>query len=162
MTDAVFADLSPQFATMYSAIGRPSIPPEQLLRAYLRQPYAWFLNQHSAKMGASILTESFGYPAGLYEDYKKLDGSLLKELHGGINRIVVPTNRIPATTYPVKTPSWALLLVPALRCAGGAITACPFYCLTRSSGRRGRSDHRVHLRWQRERPFAHRRPAGPG
>lgn len=37
MTDAVFADLSPQFAMMYSAIGRPSIPPEQLLRALLLQ-----------------------------------------------------------------------------------------------------------------------------
>jgi transposase len=37
MTDAVFADLSPQFATMYSTIGRPSIPPEQLLRALLLQ-----------------------------------------------------------------------------------------------------------------------------
>jgi hypothetical protein len=29
MTDQVFATLSPRFTTMYSAIGRPSIPPEQ-------------------------------------------------------------------------------------------------------------------------------------
>ncbi len=37
MTDAVFAGLSPRFTTMYSDIGRPSIPPEQLLRALLLQ-----------------------------------------------------------------------------------------------------------------------------
>lgn len=37
MTDRVFADLSPRFAKMYSAIGRPSIPPEQLLRALMLQ-----------------------------------------------------------------------------------------------------------------------------
>jgi hypothetical protein len=32
MTDRVLRDLSPRFARMYSDIGRPSIPPEQLLR----------------------------------------------------------------------------------------------------------------------------------
>ena len=37
ITDAVFADLSPAFETMYSTIGRPSIPPEQLLRALVLQ-----------------------------------------------------------------------------------------------------------------------------
>jgi transposase len=37
MTDRVFADLSPRLATMYSDIGRPSIPPEQLLRALVIQ-----------------------------------------------------------------------------------------------------------------------------
>src|SRR3954447_5953664 len=37
MTDAVFAALSPRFTKMYSDIGRPSIPPEQLLRALLLQ-----------------------------------------------------------------------------------------------------------------------------
>jgi transposase len=37
MTDEVFASLSPQFTRMYSDIGRPSIPPEQLLRALLLQ-----------------------------------------------------------------------------------------------------------------------------
>jgi transposase len=37
MTDRVFAELSPRFATMYSDMGRPSIPPEQLLRALLLQ-----------------------------------------------------------------------------------------------------------------------------
>jgi transposase len=37
MTDRVFARLSPRLATMYSDIGRPSIPPEQLLRALLIQ-----------------------------------------------------------------------------------------------------------------------------
>lgn len=37
MTDAVLAALSPRFDRMYSDIGRPSIPPEQLLRALLVQ-----------------------------------------------------------------------------------------------------------------------------
>jgi transposase len=37
MTDDVLKTLSPRFARMYSDIGRPSIPPEQLLRALLLQ-----------------------------------------------------------------------------------------------------------------------------
>src|SRR5215211_3616662 len=37
MTDQVLASLSPRFSKMYSDIGRPSIPPEQLLRALLLQ-----------------------------------------------------------------------------------------------------------------------------
>jgi len=37
MTDEVFAALSPRFTKMYSDMGRPSIPPEQLLRALLLQ-----------------------------------------------------------------------------------------------------------------------------
>src|SRR5258708_3112415 len=37
MTDRVFADLSPRFSKMYSDIGRPLIPPEQLLRALVLQ-----------------------------------------------------------------------------------------------------------------------------
>ena len=37
MTDEVLRELSPRFTTMYSDIGRPSIPPEQLLRALLLQ-----------------------------------------------------------------------------------------------------------------------------
>ena len=37
MTDRVLANLSPQFTKLYATIGRPSIPPEQLLRALLLQ-----------------------------------------------------------------------------------------------------------------------------
>jgi transposase len=37
MTEEVLATLSPHFDRMYSEIGRPSIPPEQLLRALLLQ-----------------------------------------------------------------------------------------------------------------------------
>jgi transposase len=37
LTDAALTDLSGRFHTMYSDIGRPSIPPEQLLRALLLQ-----------------------------------------------------------------------------------------------------------------------------
>src|SRR6267143_829641 len=37
MTDQVLRELSPQFAKIYAPVGRPSIPPEQLLRALLLQ-----------------------------------------------------------------------------------------------------------------------------
>src|SRR6187401_1158574 len=37
LTDAALAELEPRFRRLYSAIGRPSIPPEQLLRALLLQ-----------------------------------------------------------------------------------------------------------------------------
>jgi len=37
MTDAALDRIAPQFEAMYSAMGRPSIPPEQLLRALLLQ-----------------------------------------------------------------------------------------------------------------------------
>ena len=37
MTDRVLVTLSPKFTAMYSDIGRPSIPPEKLLRAQLLQ-----------------------------------------------------------------------------------------------------------------------------
>jgi transposase len=39
MTDAIFERLSPQFDRLYSRIGRPSIPPEKLLRALLLQGF---------------------------------------------------------------------------------------------------------------------------
>jgi transposase len=37
LLDPVLADMSPRFAALYSRTGRPSIPPEQLLRALLLQ-----------------------------------------------------------------------------------------------------------------------------
>src|SRR5271165_1877779 len=37
MVDEILKQLSPQFNKMYSKVGRPSIPPEQLLRAQLLQ-----------------------------------------------------------------------------------------------------------------------------
>src|SRR6266545_8429801 len=37
MTDAALAQLSPRFDRLYSTMGRPSIPPEKLLRALLLQ-----------------------------------------------------------------------------------------------------------------------------
>jgi transposase len=37
MVDIVLKELSPQFARLYSRVGRPSIPPEYLLRALLLQ-----------------------------------------------------------------------------------------------------------------------------
>jgi transposase len=35
--DEVLSELSPRFATLYARVGRPSIPPEKLLRAQLLQ-----------------------------------------------------------------------------------------------------------------------------
>jgi transposase len=37
MVDTILAELSPEFTTLYSPVGRPSIPPEKLLRALLLQ-----------------------------------------------------------------------------------------------------------------------------
>ena len=37
MVDAVLLELSPRFSRLYSDVGRPSIPPEKLLRALLLQ-----------------------------------------------------------------------------------------------------------------------------
>jgi transposase len=37
MTDAALRDLSPRFEALYATIGRPSVPPEKLLRALLLQ-----------------------------------------------------------------------------------------------------------------------------
>src|SRR6202035_4445362 len=37
MVDEILKQLSPQFDKMYAKVGRPSIPPEQLLRAQLLQ-----------------------------------------------------------------------------------------------------------------------------
>src|ERR1700721_4389521 len=39
MVDEILKQLSPQFEKMYSKVGRPSIPPEQLLRAQLLQMF---------------------------------------------------------------------------------------------------------------------------
>lgn len=37
MVDPILTELSPRFAALYSKVGRPSIPPEQLLRSLLLQ-----------------------------------------------------------------------------------------------------------------------------
>jgi len=39
LVDPVLVDLSPRFQELYAAVGRPSIPPEQLLRALLLQAF---------------------------------------------------------------------------------------------------------------------------
>jgi transposase len=37
MVDTVLKEMSPRFARLYAKVGRPSIPPERLLRALLLQ-----------------------------------------------------------------------------------------------------------------------------
>lgn len=39
MTDRALAEMSPEFDQIYSAVGRPSIAPERLLRALLIQVF---------------------------------------------------------------------------------------------------------------------------
>ena len=39
IVDAALVELSPVFAGLYARLGRPSIPPEQLLRALLLQAF---------------------------------------------------------------------------------------------------------------------------
>ena len=42
MVDAALQELLPQFDSVYAQMGRPSIPPEQLLRAQLSQMFYRF------------------------------------------------------------------------------------------------------------------------
>jgi ABC-type multidrug transport system fused ATPase/permease subunit len=52
----IFATVT-NYAIYHFAAMRTVTIGRRLLRGYLRQPYSWFLNQHSAGIGASILTE---------------------------------------------------------------------------------------------------------
>ena len=55
MTDTVLKRLSPGFARMYSDIGRPSIPPEQLLRTVLLQALYTITAQSPKPRAQSLL-----------------------------------------------------------------------------------------------------------
>ena len=46
LVDPLLVELSPRFQALYSAIGRPSIPPEQLLRALLLQVLYTIRSEH--------------------------------------------------------------------------------------------------------------------
>jgi transposase len=82
MTDAALARLSPRLDRLYSTTGRPSIPPEQLLRALLLQIlysvrserllmeeldysvlYRWFVGLSMDDLGRHDLHEESGSPA---------------------------------------------------------------------------------------------------
>src|SRR6186713_3345700 len=63
----------------------------------------------------------------------------------------------PATTYPVNTPSWAFLLIPERRCAGGAITAFPSCSVVGSGGHQHAAVDRI-----LHRPARAQRDAGQG
>src|SRR3981081_489284 len=62
MTDRGFAELSPRFTKMYSDIGRPSIPPEQLLRALLLQALYTIRSERLLTMQRA--STALGDPAG--------------------------------------------------------------------------------------------------
>ena len=78
LADAALAELSPTFSAMYSAVGRPSIPPERLLKASLLMAlytvrserlfceqldynllYRWFLNMDQDELSFDHSTFSF-------------------------------------------------------------------------------------------------------
>jgi hypothetical protein len=80
MTDQVLRELSPRFERMYSDLGRPSIPPEQLLRALLLQGlcrirserllieeidysilFRWFIGLSSPIWGTCCSTTAMGW-----------------------------------------------------------------------------------------------------
>src|SRR3954454_22154085 len=67
MTDEVFAALSPQFTQMYSDMGRPSIPPEQLPRALLLQ-YLYTIRSERPLMEESDYSALFRWFVGLGMD----------------------------------------------------------------------------------------------
>src|SRR2546426_4031226 len=58
MVDAILAELSPEFATLYSPVGRPSIPPEKLLRALLLQ-VLYSTDRKSTRLNSSHLVISY-------------------------------------------------------------------------------------------------------
>jgi len=72
MVDEIVKQLSPQFDKMYAKVGRPSIPPEQLLRAQLLRErllmeemdynilFRWFvgLNLDDAVWDATVFTKN--------------------------------------------------------------------------------------------------------
>jgi hypothetical protein len=53
MVDTILAELSPEFATLYSPVGRSSIPPEKLLRALLLQVLYSTRSEHRAGRGSA-------------------------------------------------------------------------------------------------------------
>jgi hypothetical protein len=50
MTDEVLTSLSPRFTKMYADMGRPSIPPEQLLRAHTGPPCSLKIKQRTWRL----------------------------------------------------------------------------------------------------------------
>jgi hypothetical protein len=55
MTDEILGDLSSLFDSMYAECGRPSIPPEKLLRAQLLQMLYWGRRARLAQLGLLAL-----------------------------------------------------------------------------------------------------------
>src|ERR1700686_1974685 len=58
MVDEILKQLSPQFNKMYAKVGRPSIPPEQLLRAQLLHADVVFGAQRATADGRDGLQHS--------------------------------------------------------------------------------------------------------
>ena len=54
IAEVVMKELSPRFARMYSDVGRPSIPPEQLLRALMLQAL------YTIRSERQLMEQSFG------------------------------------------------------------------------------------------------------
>jgi transposase len=59
-TDAALATLSPTFDRLYADTGRPSIPPEQLLRALLVQMLYTVRSERLLSVAEELLQRHFG------------------------------------------------------------------------------------------------------
>ena len=89
LTDAAFAELSPQFDRLYSRIGRPSIPPEQLLRASLVQTKRQYTaidarttrhpGYHRSQRKRKLVEQTFGWmkTVGLMRKLRHRGGELV-------------------------------------------------------------------------------------
>ncbi len=53
----IFAQILSSYAILRFSNDRAYTLSSRLLRGYLRQPYAWFLNRHSSDLGKSVLSE---------------------------------------------------------------------------------------------------------
>jgi hypothetical protein len=93
MVDKVLKELSPEFNKMYSKVGRPSIPPEQLLRALLLQmlysvrsermlieeiDYNILLEAEVAKDFLALVVEQARGQGWASDEHFTVDGSLLE------------------------------------------------------------------------------------
>ena len=80
LADAALAELSPLFDEMYSAIGRPSIPPQRLLKASL------LMALHTARYGGYAVSQRVRKRVAEIFGWMKTVGGLRKTRYRGLDR----------------------------------------------------------------------------
>src|SRR5450755_2442268 len=106
MVDDILKQLSPQFNKMYAKVGRPSIPPEQLLRAQLLQMLYSVRSERllMEEMDYNIL---FRWFVGLNLDDPVWDATVFTIPRLGF--VVVPhAVCVPAASPRLPLPCWSL------------------------------------------------------